>query len=1682
MESKDTNRSSNAKFPVSLEFFKKHIHYEELVDVILKDGCRGDDEKFKEVMTCESKRENCIRNYYKYFYTKPRIRERWPFKLKAMPSCVRVKILEIPKKEKNNAKNNADERNQNIRPSTIDYASPQVKRLKLSSNIVCEEDNLHGDANYQPKYGLHVEEGQEEECLKETNNQTRSQKIPPQRTYTTDSSNRNINSALNSEQRKIVNSLDINNYFESNVKQYNNKRKSRIQILDNRILVPAKPDSFPLTNTSKENRQESLYFHYLGLNQQQTNLEMAKNRQSDTTAQITHFSDSNMIQLSPSTDNTAEGFAKLKESSDISEALKKSLMCDKEENSSQKRLEEAKSLLFCNVHKHDEWIYQVPVIKEEIMQGLRLSKEFSQSASPTQSAAISQSTDEDCCAIESDDRTKYTTQTQNISDGVFVMVPNTKPQISMLPDDLSIDENLPVGTPFQGQQGPIISSTEGNVDSSPIVMGVLTKTKIKSEPCQMLNGLQFYIDTDDDDVIHCSLINHDPILLNDTEVDLNCGADILENVKHSRNLSCSPDTCETRNNLTNLSILNVNNKITISTPLTLPDVPLVENSKVSANVIQNFQVEVDNRPENSKADNTKEHNTIAHKAITSQKKQKANTSERKQRKIRNILNTLKWHAEHKNLSASMQVSLQSQRDKCLSTINHAPQLKAGCSNAIFKEDDLSSNANYQPDCDVHVEGNKEEHLKQNSEQSVSQEMSPEEIYTLDNLNQNRNSGRDFEERERCNGMDTNGSFQKCTRNLKQYSNKRKNRVQILDNRILVPAEPYSVPMTNIFEKNHQEESMLNQQMVKSKQSDTTAQTTYFSGIFTDEFLLHYISQKRQNAATQQHILKLIKQKFPHLTDSNENQLCPSIGNIKEDFAKPKALEESLMYDTEENSIQKRLEEAKKLLFCNVHKTHTLSYILRTRHGLKEQVVRILLGITLEEFRSLVHIYEADELKNDPLLMDRLYQYATKDMKIWPINLFIKLEDLFNFLIQKNINFKIIDQNFLLENISPKFSHWSELQSKTNFLDCVRETYLKQNALELDVNDAVAVEAECKNHYNRCWKHDEWIYQVPVIKEETVQGLRLSEKISQPASPTHSTDKDRFATENDDHSKYTKQTQSFSDIAFVMMPNTQEQINLLPDELSVDENLSVGAFFQDQQDPIIPSNGGNIDTSGCLNTPIVTGVLTETKIKSEPCQMLKDLQFCIDTDDDDVIHCTLINNEPILIDDTEIDLNCSAGILENVQHSTDLSCSPNTCEARDNLPNLSILNVNNKTTSLTSFTLPDIPVLENSKASANGIQLVQAEPDNGPENSNADNARERNIVEYNAITSQRKQKKTKDIGNTLKRCAEHNDLVSSMHDYLQLQRISGCQLPNVVDNYNLNEAQPDGQQLISISKVLQPQVAMRVLSSSKVNIGRKITVHKDEIKQTTFVPQLRHKFPPLVVIKSVTNLQVPQELVTAKKNTSTCDSINSIFASNSKLQPNQVIFGNINCTKSCESNSVSVSKRFIPMQLISKSMLHRTLCDIDYFQSITSNDIAQYQLPTIINNSTYLQALIICDGIRIRLCNKSLSALFPQWSSSLKQDLFTVLRDLKEYHYSLSNVLKEKSSDDIRIHVLDCLFKTAPSFSFGYLSYELGNPEFGYCYAITNNNNRSYKRMPHANLTQGLKPSMVAKILEFKRNF
>ncbi|XP_037891684.1 uncharacterized protein LOC119638765 isoform X1 [Glossina fuscipes] len=969
------------------------------------------------------------------------------------------------------------------------------------------------------------------------------------------------------------------------------------------------------------------------------------------------------------------------------------------------------------------------------------------------------------------------------------------------------------------------------------------------------------------------------------------------------------------------------------------------------------------------------------------------------------------------------------------------------SDEICKDDDLNKNIIYQPNCDQDIRVEEEEFWNQNSNQRVP----PENVYAH-NSSENINSAENIMEID--NRMDTDNNLG-C--NVEPSDNGRKEAVHILENLILVPAIPNSASSlaNNIKKKNDYEEILIREQsnleITKDKQNEITASTIYFSGIFNDEFLLNYISRKCHDTTKQQHILKLIKEKFPHLTDSNMINLSKSIEISEESFAESKR-----------NSA---IDEAKILLFCNVHKTHTLSYVLRTRHGLKYEIVENLLSVTLEEFQSLVHIYEADELKCDSKLMDRLYHYVTTNMKVWPINLFIKLEDLFNFLKHKHINFHAINQNVLLEHISPKFFHWSDLQNTTNFFDCVRADYLRRYAVKLDVTNAVAMEAASKDYYNRCWKYDEWIHQIPVIKQELIEYLQLSKEMTE-------------SDVGDAPSKYTGLAQHFSD--FLIAPNNQHQINMSPHELIISESLVDESSFQSQQDPINNSIEESAD-----RTPISLGVIipaTETKIKSEPFEMLKNLQFYIDGDDDDLIHCTVMNSEPILLDETEIDLNCSPVDLENKGHSRVLSLTPaTTCESlslSQTLPYLSHKNECDEIANTPSFILPDDPPLEISRGGTNDIQVVESESDNNPEYSCTQNT----IEDDEAITSQirqEKQRKITDFVNTNTRQVQHKVFVSNMHDYIEL-RHTGERQPAVADNCTA-----EGHQSTDIRKPLETQDAQAVFPSSKMHIARKTIAHKNPIKPTIFVPQLRHKFPSLVTVRCATNFQAPPNLTAISKNTTSCDRGNAMFTSNTRQPPNQVIVGNNNSTKSGITNSsnssVSLSSRLMPIQLVSKTMLYRTLCQIDYFQSISSRDIAQYELPTIVVDSTYLQAVITCDGIKMRLCNKSLSALFPQWTPSLKQDLFIVLRDLTEYHYSLFDFSKDKFCADIRTRVLHYLFRTASPFSLGNLSYELSNPEFGYCYPITNNNNRSYKRRPHATLTEALKPSIVAKIIEFKRN-
>uniref|UniRef100_A0A1A9Z712 Uncharacterized protein n=1 Tax=Glossina pallidipes TaxID=7398 RepID=A0A1A9Z712_GLOPL len=831
-------------------------------------------------------------------------------------------------------------------------------------------------------------------------------------------------------------------------------------------------------------------------------------------------------------------------------------------------------------------------------------------------------------------------------------------------------------------------------------------------------------------------------------------------------------------------------------------------------------------------------------------------------------NKEKNHADHRNQNIEdLQFPKQSSSISATAATPLQDEHLKLSSKEICK-DDVNKNIICQPNCDKDIQGEKEECWKQNGGESASEGVFPEQIY-INNSSENVNSAKN--QMEIDNGMNTESYL---ANNVKPLNNARKEAVHILENVILVPANSAS-SLANNF-KNDYEEILTRQQsnleIIKDKQNEITSPTIYFSGIFNDEFLLHYISRKCQDTAKQQHILKLIKEKFPHLTDSNMIHLSKSMEISKESFAESKR-----------NSV---IDEAKILLFCNVHKTHTLSYILRTRHGLKYEIVRILLSVTLEEFQSLVHIYEADELKCDSLVMERLYRYVTTNMKVWPTNLFIKLEDLFNFLKHKNINFQTINQNVLLEHISPKFFHWSDLQNTTNFFDCVRADYLRRYAVELDVTNAVAMEAEIKDYYNRCWKYDEWIYQTPMIKQELVEHLRLSKETTQ-------------SDVDDAPSKYTRLAEYFSD--FLMAPSSPEQINMSPNELVISENLIDETSFQSQKDPINNSIEGSEEAS-----PITLGVVipaTETNIKSEPFQMLKNLQFYIDGDDDDVMHCTAMNSEPILLDDTEIDLNCSGDDLENKQHSRDLSITPvMTCETLplgQNLPYLSDIIECDEITNTPAFILPDDPPSESSRGGTNDIQVVESESDN-----NLKYSYTQNITEDEAITSQirqEKQPKITDFVNTVTRQVQHKVFDSNMHDSSQLRRTSQCQtdMEGNCTKEKLIVVQAEGHQLADVPRVLKTQDAQAVLPSNKVRIASKVIAHKGPTNPTIFVPQLRHKFPSLVTVRCPTMVKIPQNMIALSKNTTSCDGDNAIFPSNTKQPTNQIAVGNNNCAKSDE---------------------------------------------------------------------------------------------------------------------------------------------------------------------------------------
>lgn len=156
----------------------------------------------------------------------------------------------------------------------------------------------------------------------------------------------------------------------------------------------------------------------------------------------------------------------------------------------------------------------------------------------------------------------------------------------------------------------------------------------------------------------------------------------------------------------------------------------------------------------------------------------------------------------------------------------------------------------------------------------------------------------------------------------------------------------------------------------------------------------------------------------------------------------------------------------------------MTYLICTSQGLKRAVWRILYQLTLEEFKTYTSIHKGEDLYGNEEDLQPYYQHVV-DKGNWPINLYIRLPMLRQLLHSKGVQLGTLD----LRQLSPKMLHWRELDEHTD-LDKIVEMQFKECTGE-EIDSVEQWFEERERFYAACWRHDQWVYEVPQITNEAL---------------------------------------------------------------------------------------------------------------------------------------------------------------------------------------------------------------------------------------------------------------------------------------------------------------------------------------------------------------------------------------------------------------------------------------------------------------------------------------------------------------------------------------------------------------------------------------------------------------------
>ncbi|KAH8355224.1 hypothetical protein KR093_009174 [Drosophila rubida] len=269
--------------------------------------------------------------------------------------------------------------------------------------------------------------------------------------------------------------------------------------------------------------------------------------------------------------------------------------------------------------------------------------------------------------------------------------------------------------------------------------------------------------------------------------------------------------------------------------------------------------------------------------------------------------------------------------------------------------------------------------------------------------------------------------------------------------------------------------------------------------------------------------------------------------------------------------------------------HNLKFLINRSDGLKQTIWCILAQLTYREFQKYTCIHNAEFIYEDERLISRVYCHVIRKGN-WPISLYVKMPLLKELLLSKDVQIDSLD----LAYFSPKILHSHELMRYTNFDDIAESHYRKSTGNNCD--ELVDLFSEVDNFYEKCWKHDKWIHQVPRI---TAQELLLSSASNEPI------------TLNIPESMATQLEQSTCELSFV----------------DVD---SVGAASQLSQSSIDP-----------LMETTIAMLCDKVKIKQEPVRFLTNMRFIIDSERSQEVQCETIPLEEQIINLDEEDERIAA---------------------------------------------------------------------------------------------------------------------------------------------------------------------------------------------------------------------------------------------------------------------------------------------------------------------------------------------------------------------------------------------------------------------------------------------------------